>query len=61
MKYIIDIDGTICYPGQGERRYTHATPMWDRIQTINNLYDEGHIITYLTARGMGRYLSLIHI
>ena len=55
MRYTVDIDGTICFPGQGEHRYTHATPMWDRIQTINKLYDEGHIITYLTARGMGRY------
>ena len=30
-------------------------PWWDRIATINKLYDEGHNITYFTARGMGRF------
>jgi len=55
MRYVVDIDGTICYPGEGEQRYTHAVPRQDRIDIINNLYDEGHIVTYLTARGMGRH------
>jgi len=56
MKYVVDIDGTICFPGNtDEKRYTHATPRWDRIQVINKLYDEGHYVVYLTARGMGRY------
>ena len=56
MRYVVDIDGTICYPGpDDEKRYTHATPRWDRIQVINKLYDEGHTIVYLTARGMGRF------
>ena len=55
MRYVVDIDGTICYPGSGEGRYTLATPRWDRIQEINKLYDEGNHVTYLTARGMGRY------
>ena len=58
MRYVVDIDGTICYPGpDDEKRYTHATPRWDRIQVINKLYDEGHTIVYLTARGMGRYMN----
>ena len=30
-------------------------PIQDRIDKINKLYDEGHTIVYLTARGMGRY------
>ena len=55
MRYVVDIDGTICYPGEGEQRYTHAVPRQDRIDKINNLYGEGHIVTYLTARGMGRH------
>jgi hypothetical protein len=56
MRYVVDIDGTICYPGTtDERRYTHATPRWDRIQVINKLYDEENYIVYLTARGMGRH------
>ena len=55
MRYVVDIDGTICYPGKDDKRYTHAVPRWDRIQVINKLYDEGHYVVYLTARGMGRF------
>jgi hypothetical protein len=55
MKYVIDIDGTICYPGKGDKKYTHANPRWDRISQINKLYDDGNYIVYLTARGMGRF------
>jgi hypothetical protein len=52
MKYVIDIDGTICEQvevpnwGTGEVYY-------DRIKKINKLYLEGHTIVYYTARGMG--------
>ena len=38
-----------------ETRYTGATPIQDRIDKINKLYDDGHYIVYLTARGMGRF------
>jgi len=56
MRYVIDIDGTICIPGPtDETRYDQALPIQDRIDEINKLYDEGHIIIYLTARGMGRH------
>lgn len=56
MKYVIDIDGTICTPGPtDETRYEQALPIRDRIDRINKLYDEGHTIVYLTARGMGRH------
>ena len=56
MRYVIDIDGTICVPGTNdENRYIKATPIQSRIDKINKLYDEGHHITYFTARGMGRY------
>jgi hypothetical protein len=56
MRYVIDIDGTICFPGKEEdERYTLANPRWDRIQVINKLYDEGNYVVYLTARGMGRF------
>ena len=54
MRYCVDIDGTICSPTVG-RDYHKAMPWWDRIATINKLYDEGHDITYFTARGMGRF------
>jgi len=56
MRYVVDIDGTICVPGSSEEtRYTGATPIQDRIDKINKLYDEGNTVVYLTARGMGRY------
>ena len=56
MRYVVDIDGTICVPGEtDEERYTCATPIQKRIDKINKLYDEGNTIIYLTARGMGRF------
>lgn len=54
MKYIVDIDGTICtvsLTDDGDVDYTKSSPMPDRIQKINELYDQGHEITYWTARG----------
>ena len=50
MKIYVDIDETICYY-DAERDYNLALPLSDRINIINNLYDEGHEITYYTARG----------
>jgi len=50
VKYVIDIDGTICDSSSG---YQTAFPYLERIDIINELYDEGHHITYFTARGMG--------
>ena len=57
MKYIMDIDGTICTNTNGD--YEKATPYLDRIDYINHLYDKGHEIHYWTARGGNsrRYLS----
>jgi len=57
MKNIyVDIDHTICDLPTGdeltlEEKYQRATPMHDKIEIINNLYDKGYIITYWTARG----------
>ena len=50
-RYCFDIDGTICNNTWGN--YDQALPFNDRIDFINSLYDEGHHITYFTARGMG--------
>ena len=52
MRYCFDIDGTICTNTWGE--YEDAEPFFDRIKIINELYEKGNHITYLTARGMGR-------
>ena len=50
--YVIDIDGTICKTNGMD--YENSVPIPERISKINQLYDEGNTIIYLTARGMGR-------
>ena len=50
MKYIVDIDGTIC---EEVGKVIGRPPYKDRIEKINKLYDEGHEIHYWTARGSG--------
>lgn len=54
--YVIDIDGTICTNGDcSSCKYEGSIPIKERIEKVNQLYDEGNIIKYFTARGMGRY------
>lgn len=48
--YIFDIDGTICSLVIGDS-YNLAKPIPKRINKINLLYDNGHIIKMFTARG----------
>ena len=48
-RYIVDIDGTICETIDGD--YNGSRPLNDRIDKINALYDDGHVIIYWTARG----------
>lgn len=60
MIYVFDIDDTICTTPKSEQNdreadYESATPKVDRIKKVNQLYDEGHTIYFLTARGMGRH------
>ena len=50
MKVYVDIDETICYY-EGERNYSEALPIAKNIAKINKLFEEGHEITYYTARG----------
>ena len=49
MRYIVDIDGTICNNTDGN--YEVASPFPDNIEKINRLYDAGYEIVYWTARG----------
>jgi histidinol phosphatase-like enzyme len=54
MKYMVDIDGTICsvvLNPDGSADYDQTQPHKDRIEKINQLFDAGHEITYWTARG----------
>jgi uncharacterized HAD superfamily protein len=48
LKYVIDIDGTICTQ---EDDYEDAKPLKENIERFNKLYDEGHTVWYFTARG----------
>ena len=49
MKYMVDIDGTICHSPTND--YRKSTPLFDRIEKINKLLADGHEIHYWTARG----------
>jgi len=50
MKIIyVDIDNTICKTEGCD--YKNASPITDRINKINSLYDKGCEIVYWTARG----------
>ena len=57
MRYCFDIDGTICNtpcnPDGHGVRYWDATPIDMMVDKINRLYDEGHYIILMTARGRG--------
>ncbi len=50
--YLIDIDGTICddVPNEEPERMLTVEPYPDALETINNWYEEGHIITFFTSR-----------
>ena len=56
MIYMVDIDETIC-TSPGDRDYGKAVPMFDRINHINQLYEDGHTVIYWTARGTGSGLD----
>ena len=58
MIYVFDLDNTLCDTKKkldGNWDYLNSEPFQERIDLVNKLYDEGHYIVYLTARGMGRY------
>jgi len=50
--YLIDIDGTICddIPNEQPERMVNAAVYPDALETLNNWYKEGHIITFFTSR-----------
>ncbi|HBW85705.1 MAG TPA: phosphoheptose isomerase [Crocinitomicaceae bacterium] len=50
--YLIDIDGTICddIPNEEPERMASAKLYPDALETINNWFEEGHIITFFTSR-----------
>jgi molybdenum-dependent DNA-binding transcriptional regulator ModE len=55
MIYCFDLDETLCKKVvQSEAEgidYEDAEPIWERIDRVNKLYDEGHTILIDSARG----------
>lgn len=49
LTYCFDIDGTLCTNTEGD--YEAAQPFPDVVAYVNSLYDSGHTIILLTARG----------
>jgi len=50
--YLIDIDGTICddIPNEEPERMASAELYPDALATINDWFEQGHIITFFTSR-----------
>ena len=49
MIYCFDIDGTLCTKTDGA--YERAQPFPNRIEFVNLLYVQGHVVKLFTARG----------
>ena len=52
QNYLIDLDGTVCddCPNEEPDRMVTAKPYLEARDTINKWYDQGHIITFFSAR-----------
>lgn len=50
MVIYVDIDETICDTPK-DRDYSKSTPIFENIEKINKLFENGNIIVYWTARG----------
>jgi len=50
--YLIDLDGTVCddIPNEEPERMAIAEAYPEAIETINNWYNDGHVITFFTSR-----------
>ena len=50
--YMIDIEGTITddVPNEEPERMATCEPFPDALETLNQWYDEGHVITFFTSR-----------
>ena len=50
--FLIDIDGTICddIKNEDSHLFASANVFPDSLSIINKWYDEGHVITFFTAR-----------
>ncbi len=50
--YLIDIDGTITedVPNEEPERMATCKPFPDALETLNNWYNDGHVICFFTSR-----------
>lgn len=57
---LIDMDGTICddVPNEHPERMVTAKVYEGARETINNWYDEGHIITFFTSRESAKHREI---
>ena len=57
MNYCFDLDGTICNtplrPSDNKPGYLESTPIPFMVEQVNQLFDSGHKIIIMTARGRG--------
>lgn len=51
MTYVFDLDNTLCKTIGSD--YSNSTPLTERIEYVNSLYNSGNTIIIHTARGMG--------
>jgi hypothetical protein len=57
MKIIyVDIDETICTTPES-RKYEDANPIFENIEKINKLYEQGNTIVYWTSRGSRKQIN----
>lgn len=47
--YCFDLDETLC--SNADQNYANAVPIFERIDKVNSLYDQGNQIIIFTARG----------
>lgn len=52
MRICLDLDGVICEIKRPDQTYADVAPIDEAIQTISDLYDQGHRIIINTARHM---------
>ena len=64
----VDIDGCICTTSYDHKNfednvssYINVVPYHDRIERINELFEEGHHIVYWTARGCKSGIDMTEI
>ena len=59
IKYVFDLDGTLCTNTDG--KYHLAEPLLTNVEKVNSLFEEGCEIIIFTARGMNTFNNDINM